>query len=318
MEFVVCGEALIDLIPGDGVASAAPGTEPNRWRTTGWTATSGGGPFNTAVALARLGRTVQFMGRLGSDSFAHQLEQHLVTNGVLIDHAVRTSEPTSLAIVDVDEQGHAHYTFHFSGTANFGWRVDEFTAPSEGRWLHMGSIAAIIAPGAPAVLELVRQWEGPVSFDVNVRPSVISDRTDYWKRVEPYLMAVGESAGIIKASDEDIAFLAGVQVCDKQAVERAALEWARLYRPGLVVVTLGAEGAIGVRPDGGTQRVPGHRVEVADTVGAGDTFMAGFLDAYSQDPSLVAAALARGTAAAAVVCTRVGADPPSADELPTR
>ncbi|MBF6949466.1 carbohydrate kinase, partial [Acinetobacter baumannii] len=116
-----------------------------------------------------------------------------------------------------------------------------------------------------------------VSYDINVRPTVITDPAAYWARVEPWLAAVGRRQGVVKASDADIDFLA--RALDGGDPVEIAAGWVEEHGLGLAVVTLGAEGAAAVEPGGAVTRVPGFRTDVADTVGAGDTFMAGFLDA---------------------------------------
>ena len=110
MRFVVCGEALIDLLPGEQVSLSE----------TRWSALCGGGPMNTALGLARLGEDSHFLGRLGGDAFGRQLERYLQGNGVATDLAIRTGEPTSVAVVSLDAEGRASYTFHFQDTRTRG------------------------------------------------------------------------------------------------------------------------------------------------------------------------------------------------------
>lgn len=303
--FVVCGEALIDLVKVEGgdVGTLA----------TTWSALSAGGPMNSAIALARLGERVDFLGRLGADGFADQLAAHLAANGVGLSLAVRSDEATSLAVVSLDQAGKASYTFHFDGTANFGWRAGEMPALTDSDWLHFGSLVTVVQPGATALLDWVSSTPARLSMDVNVRPSVMPDPVAYWEAVEPWLRAVGAAGGIIKASDEDIAFLAAGSGSSADPLETAAA-WARSYGPRLVVVTMGGAGAAAITPDGSLLAETARLVTVVDTVGAGDTFMAGFLASYVRDAD-VRAALVRGGAAAAIVCTRRGANPPTAAEV---
>ncbi|MHA7860254.1 carbohydrate kinase family protein [Tessaracoccus sp. Y36] len=301
MRFVVCGEALIDLMPEEQLSPAE----------SRWIARSGGGPFNTATALAKLGEDVHFLGRLSSDSFGRQLRSHLQTAGVQLDLAVPTDEATSVAVVSLDVEGKASYFFHFDQTSNFNWRRDEFPTVAPQDWLHFGSIGSVIGPGAKHVLDFVRGTEAAVSFDINVRPSTLPDRAEYFGLVSDLMTAVGRNGGIVKASDEDIAWL----VDDDSGPLAYAGAWAEEHDLAMFIVTLGPDGAAAVKPDGRVVRVPGHSVGVIDTVGAGDTFMAGFLSAYAHHPDDVAGALDRGTAAAAIVCTRKGAQPPTAAEV---
>lgn len=301
MRFVVCGEALIDLMPEEDISP-----EESRW-----IARSGGGPMNTAAALAKLGEDSHFLGRISTDAFGRQLRSHLVTSGVELDLAVTTDQATSVAVVSLDEEGKASYYFHFEGTSNFNWLPEDFPVLNGDDWLHFGSIGAVIGPGAGQVLNFVNRTEAAISFDINVRPSCLPDRAAYFGLVSDLMRAVGRNGGIVKASDEDIAWL----VDDDQNALGYAQAWAEEFGLSLFIVTLGADGVAAVRPDGRTVEVLGHTVEVLDTVGAGDTFMAGFLSAYAADPSDIEAALATGAAAAAIVVTRKGAKPPTRVEL---
>ncbi|GAA4890466.1 carbohydrate kinase [Tessaracoccus lubricantis] len=301
MRFVVCGEALIDLMP-EGVPSAAPGK---------WIAHSGGGPFNTATALAKLGEDTHFLGRLSTDAFGQQLRHHLLAAGVGLDLAVSTEEATSLAIVSLDQEGKATYSFHFDQTSNFQWRAGEFPQLHADDWLHFGSIGSVIGPGAAVLTEFVRSTPAALSFDINVRPSTLPDREVYADQVEELMREVGRNAGIVKASDEDILWLADDEADPVQYARRCVDEFGL----SMFVITVGAEGAVAVLSDGSTIGSPGRRVSVVDTVGAGDTFMAGFLSAYTRDRHDVRRALEHGIAAAAIVCGRQGAQPPTRDEV---
>lgn len=301
--FVVCGETLIDLVRG---------TEPtdDHFRTT-WQALSAGGPMNTAVALGRLGADSHFLGRMSTDVFGRQLHDHLVTAGVELDLVVTTDQATSLAVVELDEAGVASYTFHFADTANFGWRTDELPEPAPDDWLHIASLSCVVQPGAAALRTWAARSRAPFSYDINVRPTVITDPAAYWAEIEPWLELVGQGGGIVKASDADIAALPPGH--DRDPVDVAA-EWRERYGLRAMIVTLGPDGAVGLDADGRTS-VPGRSVEVVDTVGAGDTFMAGLLDGLIRREDKLAEALRRGVAAAAIVCERQGAQPPTADEV---
>lgn len=294
---------MIDLMPGG---------ERTGWSETSWRALSGGGPMNTAVALARLGHRVEFLGRFGADSFAAQLRGHITESGAGLDLAVATAEATSIAVVSLDDQGKASYAFHFEGTANFGWQDGDFPILPAQDWLHFGSIGAVVMPGHEALLRFIQRSETGLSYDINVRASVLPDLPEYRRRVFALMAAVGQRGGVVKASDEDIEVLLGQPGVD---VARVAADWVREFQLGLFVVTLGPDGAIAVTPSGEVFRVPGRPIALVDTVGAGDTFMAGFLSRYASDPGRVTEALQRGIGASAMVCARKGANPPTADEL---
>ncbi len=303
MRFVVCGEALIDLIPHEQVSPAE----------TRWRAMAGGGPLNTAVALARLGRPTEFLGRLGHDAFGTQLKQHLETNGVGLEMVVDTDQPTSVAIVSLDDQGKAQYTFHFENTSNFSWKRHEFPELDSDDWLHFGSIGAIVPPGRRAVAAFINETEANISYDINVRSSVQPDREQYFDDVMRLMESIGRQGGIVRASDEDILTLvAGDDDDDPLAYARA---WVDEFGLAMLLVTLGPLGAAAVKPGERVVQVPGRTVDLADTVGAGDTFMAGFLDYYIDRPDDVEGALRAGVAASALVCTRHGANPPTHQEL---
>ena len=303
--FVVCGETLIDL-----VQTAADSDDS--FRST-WQALSAGGPMNSAVALGKLGDDTHFLGRISSDAFGRQLRQHITRAGVELDLATESSQSTSIAVVSLDAEGVASYTFHFAETANFGWQVDDLPTLASDDWLHIASLSCVVSPGAEVLLGWMREVTSGVSYDINVRPTVITDPEVYWAKVQPWLRAVGRRNGVVKASDEDIAFLAKVGFSG-DAVEIAA-SWVEQYGLGLAVVTLGAGGGAAVEPGGAVTRVPGFPTRVVDTVGAGDTFMAGFLDAHVQRGLPLTDALRRGAAAASIVCGRQGAQPPTTAEV---
>lgn len=306
--FVTCGEALIDLVPtGEGDAAA-----------TTWTALSAGGPMNTAIALARLGRPTAMCVRLGSDGFARQLADHLAGNHVSSQFIVHADAPTTMAIVSLDAEGRASYTFHFAGTSCFGWRPGEPPRLPDGAWLHLASIGTVVEPSA----SILRTWAvgqsgrlGGLSWDINVRPTVIPRPDDYWAVSEPWLRELGQVGAIVKASDEDIDFLALADGCPSGDPVGVAQAWVNEYGLAAVIITLGPDGAAAVLGDGSILTRPGRSVDVVDTVGAGDTFMAGFLDGCVEDPHRIADALDRGIAAAAIVCGRRGANPPTAAEV---
>jgi fructokinase len=309
--FVVCGETLIDLVQADaGGADSFSST---------WLALSAGGPMNSAVALGKLGADAHFLGRVSRDAFGRQLRQHILEANVKLDLATESSQATSIAVVSLDELGVASYTFHFHDTANFGWQIDDLPELNGDDWLHIASLSCVVSPGAEVLLEWMRDVRSGVSYDINVRPTVITDPDAYWSKVQPWLRVVGRRRGIVKASDEDIKFLAkaaasGSAESSDDPVDVAGL-WVEQYGLGLAVITLGPGGGVAVEPDGNVTRVPGFPTKVVDTVGAGDTFMAGFLDGWVKLQVGLAASLERGAAAASIVCSRRGAQPPTSAEV---
>jgi fructokinase len=309
--FVVCGETLIDLVQAD-VAS-------NDSFSSTWHALSAGGPMNSAVALGKLGADTHFLGRLSRDAFGRQLRQHILEANVKLDLATESSQATSIAVVSLDDQGIASYTFHFNDTANFGWQIDDLPELADEDWLHIASLSCIVSPGAEVLLDWMRDVKAGVSYDINVRPTVISDPDIYWSKVQPWLRVVGRRQGIVKASDEDIKFLAKAEASGAgpnggDPVELAGT-WVEQYGLGVAVITLGPGGGVAIEPGGNITRVPGFPTTVIDTVGAGDTFMAGFLDGWVKLHLGLEASLERGAAAASIVCGRRGAQPPTSAEV---
>jgi fructokinase len=309
--FVVCGETLIDLVQAD-VAS-------NDSFSSTWLALSAGGPMNSAVALGKLGADTHFLGRLSRDAFGRQLRQHILEANVKLDLATESSQATSIAVVSLDDQGVASYTFHFNDTANFGWQIDDLPVLSDDDWLHIASLSCIVSPGAEVLLDWMRDVKAGVSYDINVRPTVITDPELYWSKVQPWLRVVGRRQGIVKASDEDIKFLAkadagGARQNGGDPVELAGT-WVEQYGLGLAVITLGPGGGVAIEPGGNITRMPGFPTTVVDTVGAGDTFMAGFLDGWVKLHLGLEASLERGAAAASIVCGRRGPQPPTSAEV---
>jgi fructokinase len=290
----VCGEALVDLLA----------TGP-----TTYEAVPGGSPANTAVALARLGVPVSLLARLSTDGFGRQLRAHLTTNGVDLTAAVEAAETSSLAVVSRDEAGTASYRFVLDGTADWAWTDGELVLPATTTCLHTGSLALALSP---AVERLLLRADCTVSVDPNLRPALMTDRTA--ADVQRWLGL----ADVWKASTEDVALLhPGEDHVD------VARRWAAAG-PSVVVVTEGAGGATAV-VDGTVLHVDAHPTEVVDTVGAGDTFTAGLLGALHRDghlggrltltPDQLRPALELGLRAAAVTCSRPGADPPYVHEL---
>ena len=309
--FVVCGETLIDLVQSEAA-------DADSFSST-WLALSAGGPMNSAVALGKLGGDTHFLGRISRDAFGRQLRQHILEANVKLDLSTESSQATSIAVVSLDELGVASYTFHFHDTANFGWQIDDLPELSSDDWLHIASLSCIVSPGAEVLLDWMRDVRAGVSYDINVRPTVITDPDEYWSKVQPWLRAVGRRGGIVKASDEDIKFLAeaagnGAAQEASDPVELAGL-WVEQYGLGLAVITLGPGGGVAIEPGGNITRVPGFPTKVVDTVGAGDTFMAGFLDGWVKLELSLEASLERGAAAASIVCARRGAQPPTSAEV---
>jgi fructokinase len=303
----VIGEGLVDVVQ----------------RSSGIEAHVGGSPLNVAVGLARLGHPVQFIGRYGRDAYGDSVAAHLRASSVMLPQAP-DGLPTSVATALVDDDGAATYTF------DLAWELpglaERLPFMTQGTTLlHTGSIATMLAPGAADVLAAVEHSHpsATISFDPNCRPTIISD-VDYARRQAEKFVTLSD---IVKASDEDLAWLyPGVDVLD------SARRWLALggsQGPAMVVVTRGANGPWGITAAGEAE-FAAPKVEVADTVGAGDSFMAALLsgvvdrglDGAQNRRALralpadgLAALLAHATRAAAVTVSRAGANPPTRAEL---
>jgi len=305
---VVCGEVLIDLVP-DG--------------TGGYRARPGGAPANVAVGLGRLGIEVGLLGRLAGDRFGALLREHLLSSQVSLALAVHSTAPTTLAVVHLDPAGVPAFDFYIDGCADGGWRAEELPAAlPPGGALHLSGSLALPVPSMGEVLEgLATRARGDrlVSFDPNIRPSLIRDGSGVTARLRRWLGL----ADIVKASEADIDWIA-----PGQPVETVARSWRELG-PTLVVVTRGEKGVHAAGPAGPVD-LAGVPVRVVDTVGAGDAFMSGLLAALERGgwlsrPGLaglgageLTGALSYAQRVAASTCARVGADPPWLAELADR
>ncbi|RBQ15634.1 carbohydrate kinase [Spongiactinospora rosea] len=280
----------------------------------------GGSPANTAVALARLGTRTRFLGRFSGDVFARAFRDRLTSSGVKLTGSVRAAEPSTLAVATLDERGGAAYSFHAEGTADWQWTAEELPAHvlDETVCLHTGSIALGRAPGGRVIEEFAEaaRYRATISIDPNVRLPLVTldglrDRLPYWCAL----------ADVLKLSDDDLALL-----YPGWSIERACDEW-HAAGAELVVVTRGAEGAV-ASLRGERVSVPGFRVAVVDTVGAGDAFTAGLLHWLNGEQLLggrltgleigqVREAVGFAARVAALTCSVAGANPPWADVLPS-
>jgi fructokinase len=295
----VCGEVLIDLIPGaDGVRVAHVG----------------GGPANTAKALARLGHDVQFIDGISTDEYGVAARKELLDDEVKLDLALTSDKPTCLAIVSLDANGGASYEFKIDGTATFDFDLKWLPDPSryKPQVLHIGTLVTVIQPGADVLYDWAMQVAefAPIVFDPNIRPSVMGDHDLYEAAVEKWAAL----SSVIKVSDDDMAWL-----YPDQKYEDVAKRWIS-DGAALVVVTRGSQGIIGITADGSVE-VDGAKITVADTVGAGDTVGAIIVEAMIEKGILalsgdvLKAVLHRAAVAAGITCSRKGAQPPYKHEL---
>lgn len=305
---------------GECVADAfvTPPAEDTGLAALGLEVLPGGSPANTAVALARLGTPTRFLGRLSGDIFGRLFREHLTTSGVDLSASVTARESSTLAVADLDDGGRADYSFHAGGTADWQWTADELTEAARPPMscLHTGSLALVRPPGGRHIEELLAavRERTTVSIDPNVRPLLV-DPAQVRARLPHWCAA----ADIIRLSDDDLELLLpGATLED--AADTFHADGARL-----VLVTLGGDGVF-ASLDGQRLRVTTPTVDVVDSVGAGDSFTAGFLHSLRGAGALggrldgvgaetVGTALAFGARVAAAVCAVRGANPPWAADL---
>jgi fructokinase len=306
----VVGEALVDLVEtGDD--------EPRLARP-------GGSPYNVAIGLARLGRPAAFVGRLSRDPLGSILRRHAERSEVDLSLSVDAYEPTTVALVTLDAQGAAQYRFGVDGTADFRFTATELArVPDSVGAVHFGSLASWLGPGDAVIAERIGQLRAAgaaVSYDPNVRPHLQPDAAAARAQIEAALPL----AHLVKTSEEDLD-----HVHPGEAIDDVVADWLR-HGPSVVVVTHGGDGASAYTAGGSVRRAP-VPVDVVDTVGAGDAFMSGLLDALAERSLLTAAALSAPPSpdelgavlddaglVAAITCSRAGANPPRRGELPGR
>jgi fructokinase len=294
----VAGEVLIDLIP-EG-ADRKP--------------VVGGGPANTAKALAKLGIDTQFIDGISSDQYGQMAKNELKTAGVKLGYVKYSDKPTCLAIVSLSESGSATYEFVIENTATFNFTHNWLPNPKTDRpsLLHIGTLATVIEPGASVLFEWAQSVAkvAPIVFDPNIRPAVIGDRKQYLAQVERWVSI----SSAIKVSDDDIKWL-----YPSLEIDQVVNNWLK-KGPSLVVVTHGVKGITGYRK-GEVVIVEAVKVKVVDTVGAGDTVGAVLVEAIVKDGldsltgSRLETMLKRAAKAAAITVSRVGANPPTSEEL---
>jgi fructokinase len=307
---VVAGEVLVDLVvSADGRVDAR----------------LGGGPYNAARTLARLGASTTFFGGLAGDRFGRLLRGALDAEGVGIGVPGPSAAPTALALVDLDQAGVASYAFYLDGTAAADLDYPPLTAAfaailAEARAaavaVHVGALGLVMEPIGSAVERLVLADVPPdalVMLDPNCRPGAIADRAAYLGRIA----RIAARADVVKASVDDLAYL----YPGNSAAEAAELLLAA--GSALVLVTDGPRPARAFLP-GAVLAVEVPAVEVVDTIGAGDAFGGGFLAWWSSNgltrsdlkrPSLVRTAVQAAAAVSAATCGRAGADPPTLADL---
>ena len=304
-----CGEALIDMIPTPTV-SGQDGYVPH----------VGGAVFNTAIALGRLGVQTGMLTGLSTDLFGQQLIASLHANHVDTSLVVTSDRLSTLAFVQLTD-GHASYTFYDENSAGRMLnRADMPVLPDEVSTLYFGGISLVFEPGAETYAALLKREAAArvVMLDPNIRPSFIRDIRRYRDRLDR-MIALSD---IVKVSDEDLNWIyPGPQSLFEK------LDFVRQAGPPVVILTRSGGGATAFLKDGTEVSVPADRVDVVDTIGAGDTFNAGVLAKLAElgllikdslaaiDPELMREAIRFGAQVAAITVSRAGANPPWKHEI---
>ncbi len=294
----VAGEVLIDLI------SYADRHLP----------VVGGGPANTAKALAKLGVKTHFIDGISNDEYGQIAQAELISANVSLDYVHYSNKPTCTAKVTLTKSGSALYEFVIKDTATFDFSYQWLPDPQNinPSLLHIGTLATVIEPGASDLFEWAQSvaYIAPIVFDPNVRPAVLGDRDQYMKKVEKW-MAISSA---VKVSDEDLKWL-----YPSKAMNEVVNRWLEVGIE-LVVVTLGDKGIIAYRKNEQAS-VDAVKVVVADTVGAGDTVGAVLVEAIVNNGldklsgEVLKTMLNRAVKAAAITVSRTGANPPSKEEI---
>jgi len=246
---LVIGEALIDIVERDGSVTGEH---------------VGGSPLNVAVGLARLGRGADFLTHIGDDQRGRRIVEYVKQSGVQLVSGSMTAERTPTALATLDANGSAQYVF------DIDWQLSGTPEVAPPLVAHTGSIATVLEPGCRATAALIDTYRpsATVTFDPNVRPALIEDGDIARGRIDRWI----ERCDVVKASDEDMRW-----IDPNRSPEQIAKTWLALG-PSIVAVTMGDAGAFAMCA-AGTVRVPALRVNVVDTVGAGDAFMSGLIDA---------------------------------------
>ncbi len=294
----VVGEVLIDLIPDRDQHLAVVG----------------GGPANTAKALAKIGVKTYFIDGVSNDKYGQIVKAELLAANVFLDYAQYSSKPTCTAKVTLSSSGSASYEFVIKDTATFDFSDQWLPNPQNSKpsLLHIGTLATVIEPGASVLFKWAQNVAhvAPIVFDPNIRPAVLDNRDEYVKKVEKWVAI----SSAVKVSDEDLNWL-----YPGKSTDVIANKWLEVGVE-LVVVTLGDKGITAYRKNEQIS-VDAVKVVVADTVGAGDTVGAVLVEAIVKNGldnltgGVLKTMLNRAVKAAAITVSRSGANPPSKEEI---
>lgn len=306
--FLVFGEILYDLF-----------TEDRRDSSLGFEARPGGSPFNVAVGLARLGHPVAFAGAVSTDLLGERLVRTLRQENVGTDLLVRKPKPTTLSFVALDRSGNADYAFYGENAADRDFRTDDLpVVPDAVKAIHIGSFSAIVEPIGTTIAALARAERNSrlISYDANVRLNVLSDAARWREKIE----SLAQHVHILKMSADDLG-----HAYPGESVARCVEEFIAAGTK-LVIVTSAAAGA-SAWTGRDHMHVPAPAIEVVDTVGAGDSFQAGFLAALADrdllsrerisaiDPETLRHVMTAAARSSAFTCRRRGAQLPRRAEM---
>ncbi|HEV7975259.1 carbohydrate kinase [Amycolatopsis sp.] len=307
---VVGGEALVDMVPGEPLDSTVDGG------LRALLPRLGGGPYNVALAAGRLGVPSGFLSRVSNDRFGEALVTRLHASGVDTGLLQRGDEPTTLAVVALDEKGAAHYTFYTEGTAD-RLVADPGPLPEDVKMLCLGTLGMVLEPGVSAYEAILRRESARgvlTALDPNIRAALIDDPAAYRARFVSWLPHVR----LLKLSDDDAEWLA-----EGADAVHAAKSWVA-SGVDAVVLTRGAEGIAVITAAGELAQVPSAKADVVDTIGAGDTVQGALLawlyqrdvrDLTTLGESEWTEALTFAAKAAAITVSRSGAEPPTAQDM---
>ena len=313
---LVIGEALIDLIE-------------SRETKGQFQAVVGGANANVALALARRGTDHQFLARISSDRFGILIKDRLLSNDVKMDYIIDTDEPTTLAVISVNTQGSPTYNFYTNGTADWGWTKEELPTREtvknlNAKAISFGCLTMAMEPGNLVIEAWAKELQNDltISHDINIRAALGFDRTKERERVE----RVNSLSHIIKASDEDIEWLYDLEA--QADLTEIITSWIGNTNK-IVLLTRGSQGTRIYRRNE-TIDVPARKIQVVDTVGAGDTFVANLLGQLEDNNYLGEYALDKlaslnnqdlaeyvriAGVAASIACERAGCEPPTLEEV---